>query len=84
MVSFSKLWRVETATYACHSLMAGGGVRPLRVSSLEMVHYDEENGPHGIPQTPQGHVNLSTEIHNRGRTICNEGFAGQSKQLVLR
>jgi hypothetical protein len=27
---FSKLWRVETATNACHSLMAGGDVRPLR------------------------------------------------------
>ena len=76
MVSFSKLWRVETATNACHSLMAGGGGRPLRVSSLEMVYYDEENGPHGIPKTPQRYVNLSIEIHNRGRTICNEGFAG--------
>jgi hypothetical protein len=30
MVSFSKLWRVETGTSACHSLMAGGGGRPLR------------------------------------------------------
>jgi hypothetical protein len=84
MVSFSKLWRVETATNACHSLTAGGDIRPLRVSSLERVHYDEENGSHGIPKTTQRHVNLSIEIHNRGRTICNEGFAGQSKQLVLR
>ena len=34
MVSFSKLWRVETATNICHRMTAGGN-RPLRVSSLE-------------------------------------------------